>query len=92
MHGCIADPIEEASGGRLANEARRIDGVDSCAKDGFSVASKTIEGGCQWNCDGSDQLERPVTALNFRRSSVSTRSASSFAQSCSSFARILAIA
>ena len=92
MDGRIASAIDEARSVRGANKAYGIDGSNRGAKDGIDVISKTIESGSQWKCDGSDQLDKPVTALNFRSSSVSTWTASSLAHSCSSCARIRASA
>jgi hypothetical protein len=69
MDRCIAERIEDAPVVCGTNETLRLYRVYCRAEDGLDVIAETIEGRSQWNCDGSDQPERPVTALNFRSSS-----------------------
>lgn len=45
-----------------------IDRVQSGAEDPRGVGAKTFEAIDQWSCLGSDQPDRPVTALNCRSS------------------------
>ena len=53
--------LESGSG-----EGKRIDGVDGGAQDGDCVGAELSECVVQCSCLGSDQPDRPVTALNCR--------------------------
>ena len=73
--------FQYASVQREVDEARGIDGVDRGAEDMVKVGSQPLEGAAQCSFWGSDQAERPVTALNVRSRRPITCSASSFAHS-----------
>lgn len=51
---------------RGADERGGLDGVDAGAKNSLSVVAKLTGRSAQCSCFGSDQAERPVTALNLR--------------------------
>ena len=73
--------LEQFGVERTSDQARRIDGGYRGAEDVVKIGSQPLDGAAQWSFLGSDQAERPVTALNVRSKRPITCSASSFAQS-----------